>query len=171
MYFIKPYCEKKNEQDDNQEDHDKSMESNGNHKLFDDQRVTPRLRLLFRILLALWFTFYVLSETMFFKFAITYYQYCPHHLSGQDAIRLYSYSIMAYTGTRIFDVIVSTKLNINAILNNHYVILVFGIILMIGGHFNELALWASGPLLMAGFAPMFAGTYAFSARYATKHST
>ena len=167
MYFIKPYNMMKNEQDDNQEDHEESNESNKSCKLFDDQRIAPRLRRFIKILLALWFTFYVLSETMFFKFAITYYQYCSHQLSVQDAASLYSYSIIAYTVTRVFDVIVSTRLNINIILHVHYVILVIGMLLMIGAHFNELLLWVSGPVLMAGFAPMFAGTYAFAARYAT----
>ena len=163
MFFIKPYKiadTTENEQKDPQE----VQEIQNSCKIFDDTRVENKIRILMRIILAFWFTFYVLSETMFLKFAITYYQYCPHQLTAEEAARLFSYSTISYSVFRFLNVFASMKLTINTIIKIHYVVLVVGMILMIVAHFNYIALWVSGPIIMWGFAPMFAGTYTFAAR-------
>lgn len=38
---------------------------------------------------------------------------------------------------------------------------------MIMGEFNYITLWISGPIMLWSFAPMFAGTYSYAAKYLT----
>ena len=163
MYFIRPYKKSKcGPQCDSEDSTEiKSDELQVSYKLFDDKR-TPRM--LMRLLFALWFTFFALSETIYFKYAITYYQYSPQELSAEDAARLFTYSTVTYAAFRFVNVFVSMKFTINSIIKFHYVIMFIGMSLMIAAHFNYIALWVSGPVIMCGFAPMFAGTYSFASR-------
>ena len=163
MYLIRPYIKSKcgPECGSQLSIETKSEELQESYKLFDDKR-TPRI--VMRVLFALWFTFFALAETIYFKYAITYYQYSPQQLSAGDAATLFTYSTVAYSVFRLCNVFVSIKYSINSIIKYHFVVLFVGLSLMVGAHFNYIALWVSGPVMMWGFAPMFAGTYTFASR-------
>ena len=159
MFIIKPYKETK-KVDDN-----KPVEKQVEQppcKLFDNEK-TPKT--LMRILFTLWFTFSILAESMFLKFAMAYYQYCPHRLTASEAARLLTYSTISYSTFRLINVFLSMKLKINTIIKYNYIVIIIAVVILILAHFYYVALVMAGPVMMWGFAPMFAGTYSFTARY------
>ena len=157
-YFIKPYRI-------TNLIFDNTFASQKSCKLFDDKRIDRNIRIIIRIIFTLWFTTYELAETIFLVFAISYYQYCPHQLTAEDSARLFSYSTMSYTFFSVSKYICVDessyllKQDINTIIEIHYLILLVGMMLLIVAHFNYIAPWVSGPIIMCGFGPMFAGTY------------
>ncbi|XP_054161681.1 uncharacterized protein LOC128959702 [Oppia nitens] len=133
-------------------------------KFFDDPR-SPRI--LMRVLFALWFGAYTLMEAMFRKYAITYYQYSPHRLTAPKAGQMYTTATVVYSVARLVNIVLAIYLSINTVVCIHYTILVAGIVLLIVGYWHLTVLWIASCVLMAGFSPLFAGSFAFTAQYFT----
>ena len=159
MYFIKPY--KIPEKDCKQTDEKSNIED---IKLF-DRSETPKKT--FRLLCALWYTFYVMFETMFLKYAVTYFQYCPQHLTAQKAAELFSISSAVFTAFRGINVLIGLKLKIISIISYHYVILIIGMVLLVFGQNHLPLLWTASIVLCWGFSSMFAGIFAFTGEQLT----
>ena len=159
MYFIKPY--KTQEIQTKEISEELKTETT---KLF-DRPDTPRKTM--RILCAFWYTFYVIFETVFLKFAVTYFQYCPQKLTAQTGAQIFWISSAVYTAFRGINVVIGLKLKMFYILIYHYIILIIGIILLIIGQYNLHFLWTGSIVLCWGFSAMFAGLFAFVGEYLT----
>ncbi|CAG2178395.1 unnamed protein product, partial [Oppiella nova] len=104
MYFLKPYKEPKVKGEDNTdtevETQDTHYDNNNNNndviskKLF-NRKETPRKTM--RLLFALEFAFYLVFETTFNKFSVTYFQYSPLKLTAEKATELYTVAMSVYT--------------------------------------------------------------------------
>ncbi|XP_054161685.1 uncharacterized protein LOC128959707 [Oppia nitens] len=139
-----------------------------NLKLFDDPR-SPRI--LIRVLFTLWFGAYVLLETMFLYFAVTYYQYSPHRLTAPEAGHMFTIATIFYSGGRLVNIVLAMYLPINTVVCIHYTLVVAGIVLLIVGHWHLTVLWVASCVLMAGFSPLFAGSFSFNSQYLTVSNT
>ena len=155
MYFIKPF--KTTEEESKQVNED--LSAGQQIKLF-DRPETPRKTI--RVLFAFWFTLYITFETVFLKFAVTYYQYSPHKLPAQEAAHIFSIATAVYTAFRGLNVFIGLKLSIRSMLCYHYIILIIGTFLLIIGQNILSVLWVSSILLCWGFSAMFAGIYTFT---------
>ena len=126
MYFIRPYKPptEKSELSDN---NNASIEE---VKLF-DRPDTPRKSI--RILCALWYSFYVIFETVFLKFAVTYFQYCPLQLKAQKAAELFSICTAVFTAVRGLNVFVALKVKMIYMIYYNYAILMVGMVLLAFG--------------------------------------
>ena len=160
MFFIKPF--KTTEKESKQVNEDLSSE--GEVKLF-DRPETPRK--IMRVLFAIWYTMYVIFETMFLKFAVTWFQYCPLKLPAQEAAHIFAISTAVYTTFRGLNVFIGLKLSIRTMLSYHYVILIVGTILLIVGQNILSVLWVASIILCWGFSAMFAGIYTFTGQQLT----
>ena len=119
MYFIKPY--QTPEKASNLTDENSNTEA---VKLF-DRPESPRRT--FRVLVCLWYTCYVIFETMFLKYAVTYYIYCPQKLLAQQAASLFTVASAVFTAFRGINVFIGLKLKIIYIIGYHYVIIIIAI--------------------------------------------
>ncbi|XP_054161684.1 uncharacterized protein LOC128959706 [Oppia nitens] len=90
-------------------------------KLFDDPR-SPRI--LIRVLFTLWFGAYILMETVFLKFAVTYYQYSPHRLTAPEAGHMFSIATVVFTVCKVVNIVLAMYLSINTVVSIHYTLLV-----------------------------------------------
>ena len=154
MFFIKPY--KTSEEKTKQLKEDLSPEEE--IKLF-DRPETPRKTI--RVLFAIWFTLYIIFETVFLKFAVTWFQYCPLKLPAQEAAQMFAISSIVYTISRGLNVLIGLKLSIFSMLTYHYFILIVGTFLLFLGQNILSILWVSSILICWGFSAMFAGIYTF----------
>ncbi|XP_054161691.1 uncharacterized protein LOC128959711 [Oppia nitens] len=133
-------------------------------KLFDDPR-TPRI--LMRILFPLWFGIYLMVETMFLRFAVTYYQYSPHRLSATEAGYMFTIDTAVYSVARFVITFLSMYLSVNTMVVTHYSLLVVAIVLLVIGHWHLTVLWVATCTVMVAFAPLYAACYSFTAQYLT----
>lgn len=160
MYFIKPYKPPQEKADTT----DNNNASPEDVKLF-DRPETPRK--LIRLLCALWYSAYVIFETVFLKFAVTYFQYCPLQLSAQKAAELFSICTAVFTGVRGVNVFVALKMKMIHMIYYHYAILVVGVLLLAFGQYNITLLTVASVVLCCGFASMFAGIFSFTGEQMT----
>ncbi|XP_054161689.1 uncharacterized protein LOC128959709 [Oppia nitens] len=188
VYIIKPYKIPENSSvsnnfsDNNNTVDSNLMEMDENHsrqqqqhnqqttdlKLFDDPR-SPRI--LMRVLFTLWFGAYILMETMFLKFAVTYYQYSPHRLTAPEAGHMYSIATVVYSVGEVVNIVLAMYLSINTVVCIHYTLVVVGIVLLIVGHWYLTVLWVASCVLMAGCAPLFPLSVSFTSQYLTFSNT
>ncbi|XP_054161682.1 uncharacterized protein LOC128959703 [Oppia nitens] len=186
IYIIKPYKMPENISVSNVSDNNNTVDSNRmemdeNHsrqqqhnqqttdlKLFDDPR-SPRI--LMRVLFTLWFGAYTLLETVFLKFAVTYYQYSPHRLTAPEAGHMYSIATLVFTVCKVVNIVLAMYLSINTVVYIHYTLLVAGIVLLIFGHWYLTVLWMASCVLMAGCAPLFSLSFSFTSQYLTFSNT
>ena len=129
MYFIRPYKPPIEKCESSDQDNSKVEEV----KLF-DRPDTPRKSI--RILCALWYSFYVIFETLFLNFAVTYFQYCPLHLTARKAVELFSICTAVFTGVRGLNVFVALKVKMLYMIYYHYAILIVGMVLLTFGKHN-----------------------------------
>ena len=154
MYFIKPYeiPEEESTQLKGKVSPEKEV------KLF-DRPETPRKTM--RFLFALWFALYIVFETEYFKFVVTWFQYLPIRLTAQESAQMFAISIVVFTVFRGLNVFIGLKISIFSMLCYHYVILIAGTFLLFLGQNILSVMWVSSFLLMWGFSAMFAGIYTF----------
>src|SRR5436190_6813388 len=97
MYFIKAY------KTDEIENEILTEGLSEEKKLF-DRPDTPWKTM--RVLCALWYASYVIFETVFLKFAITYFEYCPLRLNAQKAAEIFSVAMAVYAAFRGLNVFI-----------------------------------------------------------------
>ena len=112
MYFLKPYKEPKVKGEDNTdtevETQDTHYDNNNNNydviskKLF-NRKETPRKTM--RLLFALEFAFYLVFETTFNKFSVTYFQYSPLKLTAEKATEIYTVAMSVYTAGLVLNIL------------------------------------------------------------------
>lgn len=159
MFFIQRYKEPQIDSTNLDED-----SSYSEKKLFDRPETPTKI---IRVLYAFWYTLYVIFETVFFKFAVTYFQYCPQRLTAQKAAEVFSISSAVYTAFRGVNILIGLKVKRFYILSYHYGFLIIGMALQIVGQYNYIVLWTSSIVLCFGFSAMFAGIFAFTGQYLT----
>ncbi|XP_054158547.1 uncharacterized protein LOC128956861 [Oppia nitens] len=138
-------------------------------KLF-DRPETPRPTII--IIFALWFTIYSIFETMFLKFAVTYYQYSPKHLSAPAAAEIQWISTAVYTTFRGLNAFIGLKVSVYWMLCYHYVLLAIGSVMFLVSLYytainNDSLLWAASLIIYWGFSAMFSGILAYAQQYMT----
>ena len=133
-------------------------------KLF-DRPETPQKTI--RVLFAFWYTFYVIFETVFLKFAVTYFQYCPQKLSAQKSAEIFSICMAVYSAFRGINILIAIKVKIVYMISYHYIIITVGVILLFIGQNNITVLWTAGIIMSWGFSAMFAGIYTFTGQQLT----
>ncbi|XP_054162128.1 uncharacterized protein LOC128960082 [Oppia nitens] len=168
MYVMRPYKEPKEKGSDDDNDNNNINERTGmstattDIKLF-DRKETPRKTI--RLLFALFYAMYLIYETVFMKFAVTYFQYSPLKLSAERSAEIYSVAISVYTAGLGLNILYPYKFQIKTIISFHYVFLIGGSVMLIPARNSLSFLWCSTILTCMGFSAMYSGILSIAEQY------
>jgi MFS family permease len=122
-------------------------------------------KLVLIVLVSVLLSFFSASESAFFAFSATYFQYIPLKLSAGRAAELVSMMALTFTISRGLAVLIAMR------LKPHYIIAIFLSILMISLiilFFSTDSLWLLwlGIMTMSfGFSPIYASIFSLMGRY------
>ncbi|XP_054162131.1 uncharacterized protein LOC128960085 [Oppia nitens] len=159
MYFISPYKQPKEKSDDEETEDDRDSTADDSSaasvvKIF-DRKEAPRKTI--RVIFCVFFGLYVIFETVYMKFMVTYLQYSPLKLTAGEAASMYSVSTIVQTVGMTLNIFYQYKFKIRTILNCHFALIIVGTILLIPGQTNIYCQWAACVLMPLGFSAMFGG--------------
>ncbi|CAG2119291.1 unnamed protein product, partial [Medioppia subpectinata] len=173
MYFLKPYKEPKLKDediyDDNNNTTDEVMDKSSDNgiqlvpkKLF-NRKDTPRKTM--RLLFALEFALYLVFETTFNKFSVTYFQYSPLKLSAEKATEVYTVAMSVYTAGLVLNILYPYKFQIKNIICVHYILVIVGALLLIPGRTSVPIMWTAMVIMYMGFSAMYSGIIAITEQF------
>ena len=126
---------------------------------------SQRQRLILIILVSLLLSFFSASESAFFAFSATYFQYIPLELSASRAAELVSLMALTFTLSRGMAVVIAIKTKPHNIIAIFLTILLISLIILFFAS-NSLPLLRFGILTMSfGFSPIYASIFSLMGRY------
>ncbi|CAG2171822.1 unnamed protein product [Oppiella nova] len=136
--------------------------TNGSKKLLEQM---PQQKLTMIILVCLLLAFFSASESIFFAFSATYFQYIPLKLSASSAAQLVSSMALTFTISRGVAIILAMRTTPQKIIAVFLAILLVSMVLLFFATNSLTLLWLAILLMSFGFSPIYASIFSFMGRY------
>ena len=122
-------------------------------------------KLILLILVSLLLSFFSASESAFFAFSATYFQYIPLKLSAGKAAELVSLMALTFTISRGMAILIAIRTKPHNIIAIFLTILLMSLIILFFAS-DSMTFLTLGILVMSfGFSPIYASIFSLTGRY------
>ena len=122
-------------------------------------------KLILIILVSVLLSFFSASESAFFAFSATYFQYIPLKLSASRAAELVSLMALTFTVSRGLAVLIAIRLKPHYIIAIFLSILLISLIILFFSTNSLTLLWLGIMTMSFGFSPIYASIFSLMGRY------